>query len=192
MLRKEGKFNAEMEFLSNWRVEIGGRKAISLKASPRHTTKRSLGRSFRLPARTAKARRNGLSALRDGSNPRKAGQAYAAEFADAEPTENGAKPNLPSRPPSAQEIGIAFYTPDGVFRTFMKVDWWQPSPEIMARQEEFESIMHEKLLNGIPYSDHTRSQVENGFPEQCGCQFCRINDPFFGQAKDDKDGGYGT
>ena len=114
------------------------------------------------------------------------------EFADAEPTENGAKPNLPSRPPSAQEIGIAFYTPDGVFRTFMKVDWWQPSPEIMARQKEFESIMHEKLLNGIPYSDHTKGQVENGYPEQCGCQFCRINDPFFGQAKDDKDGGYGT
>ena len=117
------------------------------------------------------------------------------EFQDAVPDDNGANPNPPSAPrfapPSAQEIGIALYTPDGVFRAWMKADLWQPSPEIIAAQEQFESVMHEKLLNGVPFSDHTRHQVENGYPEQCSCQFCRMNDPFFGQAKADQEGGYG-
>ena len=116
------------------------------------------------------------------------------EFEDAEPEPevNGANPNLPSAPPSAQEFGIAIYTPDGVFRTWLKADLWQPSPEIIAAQDRYESDMHEKLLKGIPYSDHTRHQVEQGYPEQCDCQFCRMNNPFYGQAKDDKEGGYGT
>ena len=130
----------------------------------------------------------------------KAPQGWATvrcEFEDAEPEPegNGVHPNLPSAPPSAppsaQEIGIALYTPDGVFRTWLKADLWQPSPEMIKSQEVFESMMHEKLLNGIPYSVHTRHQVENGYPDKCACQFCRINDPFFGQAKDDKEGGYG-
>ena len=118
------------------------------------------------------------------------------EFKDASPDDNGSYPFLPSAqpstPPSAQEIGIAIYTPDGVWRTWLKADWWQPSPEHIAAQERFESVMHEKLMNGIPFSDHTREQVKNGYPERCGCQFCRMNDPFYGQAKDDKEGGYGA
>ena len=103
------------------------------------------------------------------------------EFEDAEPEKNGANPNLPSAPPSAQGTGIPLYTPDGVYRINQKEGWWQPSPEILAAQEEFQRVQHEKMLNGIPTTSHTIHQVENGFPEKCGCQFCRINDPFYGQ-----------
>ena len=110
------------------------------------------------------------------------------EFEDAEPDDNGAKPNLPSAPRfaplSAQETRIPLYTPDGVFRTYMKNDWWQATPEMKAQQEEFKRVQREKMLNGIPTTSHTKHQVEYGYPDKCGCQFCKINDPFYGQAKD--------
>ena len=112
----------------------------------------------------------------------------SCEIEDAEPDDNGAKPNLPSAPrfapQSAQETRIPLYTPDGVFRTYMKNDWWQATPEMEAQQEELKRVQRDKMLRGIPTTSHTKHQVENGYPDKCSCQFCRINDPFYGQAND--------
>ena len=111
----------------------------------------------------------------------------SCESEDAEPDDNGANPNLPSAPrfapPSAQETRIPLYTPDGVFQTYMKNDWWQPTPEMKAQQEEFKRVQRDKMLNGIPTTSHTKHQVENGYPDKCACQFCKINDPSRAQPK---------
>ena len=67
------------------------------------------------------------------------------EFENAE--DNGAKGNLPSAPPSAppsaQEMRLAYVTPDGVFRAWVTGSkFWQPSPGIHEAQERYESVGH--------------------------------------------------
>ena len=136
----------------------------------------------------AQARPSALPASRDGSNPRKAGQASLAKVRTLLPDDNGANPNPPSAPrfapQSAQETRIPLYTPDGVFQTYMKNDWWQATPEMKAKQEESKRVQRDKMLRGIPTTSHTKHQVEYGYPDKCGCKFCRLNDPFYGQAND--------
>ena len=107
------------------------------------------------------------------------------EFRDPGQEDFGGPPDLPSAPmdapPSAQETGIPLYTPDGEFRTYMKNDWWQPTQEILDYQVQYKEMMEDKMLRGIPMTSHTKHQVENGYPDKCGCQFCKINDPSRGQ-----------
>ena len=67
------------------------------------------------------------------------------EFEDAEPEPegNGVHPNLPSAPPSEQEMRLAYVTPDGVFRAWVTDrKFWQPSPGIHEAQERYESVGH--------------------------------------------------